>query len=92
MGMTFAEVLNNGEMGPEETTSSHGPQWRDGATSLPSKFLTQNFPCVKNEEVKLEQRLKERPSSDYPNWYLSHEQAQNPNTITDVWLCLNTGA
>jgi len=30
-----------------ETTSSHGPQWRDGATSLPSKFLTQNFFCVK---------------------------------------------
>ena len=41
--MTFAEVLNNGEMGPEETTFSHGPQWRDGATSLPSKNFDIEF-------------------------------------------------
>jgi hypothetical protein len=49
MGMTLAEMPNRGEIEPEETTSRdrHGPQLRHGTTHPSSKFLTQNYFCLK---------------------------------------------
>jgi hypothetical protein len=40
----------------------------------------------------MEQRLKERPSSDHPNLGLAHGLAPNPDTITDGMLFLQTEA
>jgi hypothetical protein len=58
---------NTGEIEPEETISSKytGPQWRVGVTKPLSKFLAQNYSCLK-EMVgqKMKQRLNERPFSD----------------------------
>jgi hypothetical protein len=49
-------------------------------------FDPELFLSKRNVETKMEQRLKERPSSDRPNWDPSQAQAPNPDTITDAML------
>ena len=49
MEMTLAKMLNSGEMKPKENISRHESHLRHGATHS-SKFLTQNFSCLKEME------------------------------------------
>jgi hypothetical protein len=93
MGMTLAEMPNSGEMEPEETTSSRqtGPQWRDGVTNLPLKFLTQNRSCLKEMQGQKWSRdeRKGHPVTN-PTWEQSNGQA-NLDSITYAMFGLQTG-
>lgn len=40
----------------------------------------------------MEERLKERPSRNWPNLGTIPRTGTKPNTITDAMLCLQTGA
>jgi hypothetical protein len=63
---------------------------------------TQRNPVSKNKQTnkqkrkcrdKMEQRLKERPSRDCPTVQsIPFLQTQNPNSIADAKMCLQTGA
>jgi hypothetical protein len=53
----------------------------------PELFLSKG-----NAETKMEQRLKEKPSSDSSHLGSIHGQALSPDTITDAMLCFQTGA
>jgi hypothetical protein len=44
-----------------------GPHLRNGVTFPSSRFLTQNCFCPNKVRGKIEQRPKERPSTDMPN-------------------------
>jgi hypothetical protein len=53
-----------------------GPQWRDRDTTPPSKFFTQNYSCLKEMRGQKQQRLKERPSSDWLAQLGIHERVR----------------
>jgi hypothetical protein len=42
--------------------------------------------------TKMEKRLKERQSSDCPNWGSISRVGTKPDSITEAMLCLQTGA
>jgi hypothetical protein len=66
-----------------------GPDWRDGDTYPSSKFLTQNYSCLKKmQRTKMEQTLMGRPSSDQPSLGSCPWQVSNPDNVTDAMLCL----
>jgi hypothetical protein len=54
-------------------------------------FDQELFLFKRNARRKMEQRLKEKLSKDWPKDPF-HGQALNPNTITDEMLCLQTEA
>ena len=61
---------NSGETEPEETTSGRktGPPVQGwGHTLIFRYFYPTLFVSKRNAGTKMEQRLKERPSSDWPN-------------------------
>ena len=71
MGMTLAKIPNSGEMEPEETTSSReiGPPVEVWSHQPTFKLFDPELLLSKeNTGTKLEQRLKERSSSDRPNF------------------------
>jgi hypothetical protein len=94
--MTLAEMPNRrGDMNLKRPppVTRQDPQGRNRDTNPPTKCLTQNCSSLKEIQVqKMEQRMKEWPTSDYPNCDSSHGQAPIPGTITDAMLCLQTGA
>jgi hypothetical protein len=51
-GMTLAKIPNRMEIEPERPplVDRHGPQLRDGANPSISKFLTQNYSCLKETQ------------------------------------------
>jgi hypothetical protein len=74
---------------------TNGPQLRNGATHISQKNLNKNCSCLKETQgQKMEQRPKERLSSDCPprSGDPSHMQTPNPDAIADAKKCLQTGA
>jgi hypothetical protein len=68
--MTLAEMPNSGEREPKETTSSRNTGPPGNRWSHPSTFKISDpelFLSKRNEGTKVEQRLKEWPSSDQSN-------------------------
>jgi hypothetical protein len=69
MGLKLAEIPKKGEREPANTVSGGKEQPEVQKWEHPpfSKILTQNFSCLKKiQGQRVEQRLKERPSRDYP--------------------------
>jgi hypothetical protein len=64
MGMTLAEMPNSGEIELEDTWS---PVEAGGHPPIFKNFDPELFLSKGNAGTKMEQRLKERPSSDRPN-------------------------
>jgi hypothetical protein len=51
------------------------------------------YSCEELQRQIVEQRLKEKPSRDYPTWgFIPYIQSPNPDTIVDSKKCLLTGA
>ena len=80
---------------PEETTpcSQTGPPVERWGHQPTNKFFNPKLLLSKrNTETKMEQRLKEWPTSDGPNLGSIPWVGTNLYTITDAMLCLQTGA
>jgi len=89
--MALAEMFNKGEM--ELPVNRHGPHLRQEDTYTPSNiFKPELFLFKGNAGERIEQRLKESPSSDRPNLGNIHACTPNPDTITDAILYLQAGS
>ena len=92
MWVTLAKILNNREWKPTETITidRQGCKWGNFSQS---KFLTQNYFCLKEMQGQKWRRdlrksfLVTRPICDP-----SHGWAPKSDTITDALLCLQTRA
>lgn len=84
--VTFSE--NNQK---EARASKVGKLNRWGHQTTFNNFDPELFLSKRNERIKGEQRLKERPSNDLANLG-SIPREPYPDTITDAILCLQTGA
>ena len=70
MQVTLVEMLNNRDLEPEETNSRNQtrPPVEKWGHQLTYKFFNSKLLLSKrNERTKMEQRLKEWPTSDLPN-------------------------
>ena len=72
MGMILVKMSNSGEMEPEETKNHlHSidimPSCCMGPPTIFKIFVPELFLSKRNAEIKMEQRLKGKPSSDWHN-------------------------
>lgn len=54
---------------------------RDSVTNPQSKLLTVKHSCLKELQGKMEKRLGERQSSDWPNWGSTSSRDTKPDTV-----------
>jgi len=74
-------MLNSGDTESEEVTSY-------SQTNL----STQNLSCLKEMQVKMEQRLKAWPNNNQPTLKPISWASTIPKTINHILFCLQTGA
>jgi hypothetical protein len=92
MGMILAKMPNSEEMELEETTSRTWPS-SEARDHLPmfKIFNPEMFLSIGNAGTKMEGRLEGRLVTG-PTWDPSHISIQNPDTITEAILCVQTQA
>ena len=70
-----------------ESTSSKNIKWRDCVVIPQSKFLTQNYSCLKNSREKMEKSLRERRFNDRPQLRSSSEGGFKALTLLLLLWC-----
>jgi hypothetical protein len=69
-----------------------GPSGRVGDTNPSSEYLTQNCSLKEMQGQKWSRDEEKGQPVTCPEWDPSHGKKPNLDTITDVILCLQTGA
>lgn len=89
----LAEMSNSGEMESEETicTKFMWFLFEVGGTHSTSKSLSQNFSCLENAGTIILQRKWKDYTVSCLTSHPSHELIQNPDTINEAILHVQTG-